>query len=201
MERFKQEFQLLKRLHSPYIVEAYSYNDETNEYTMEYMDETIYKYVLRESSRLSFKDRKNIIAQICKGLNYIHEKKLLHRDISLVNVFVKHYDDVNVIKLGDFGLVKNPENTLTSLQSELKGSLNDPNLVNIGFVNYEMRHETFALTRLCYFILTGRTNINKQKNGKIKDLWRKGTSPNINERFSSVDELLNAISNINEIDK
>lgn len=198
LTRFKQEFQILKSLHSPYIIVAYAYNDATNEYTMEYMDETIYKYILRENHALTLKERKNIIAQICKGLKYIHSKKLLHRDISLVNVFIKHYDDVNVIKLGDFGLVKNPENTLTSLQSEIKGSLNDPDLVNVGFGNYEIRHETFALTRLCYFILTGRTNINKQKASAIREFWLKGTNTDINERFVSVDELYEAVCAINE---
>jgi serine/threonine-protein kinase len=198
LKRFEQEFEILKSLHSPYIVEAYSYSKNTNEYTMECMDETLYDYILRNNASLSLKERKGIIAQICKGLEYIHSKNILHRDISLVNIFVKHYDDVNVIKLGDFGLVKNPENTLTSLQTEIKGSLNDSDLVNVGFANYEIRHETYALTRLCYFVLTGRTNISKQKDGAIKDFWRKGTNTDINERYNSVEELYVAINQITE---
>ena len=133
---------------------------------MECMDETIYKFIQQNNGQLSLSSRKKIIAQICKGFSYIHSKNLLHRDISLTNVFIKHYDDVDVVKIGDFGLVKIPESNLTSLQSEIKGSLNDPDLVNVGFGNYEIRHETFALTRLCYFILTGRTNIERQKDGK-----------------------------------
>ena len=196
IKRFKQEFQILKSLHSPYIVEAYTYNESKNEYTMEYMDETLYDYILRNNTLLSLKDRKGIIAQICKGLEYIHNRGILHRDISLVNIFVKHYEDVNVIKLGDFGLVKKPESTLTSLQTEIKGSLNDPDLVNVGFANYEIRHETYALTRLCFFVLTGKTNISKQKEGAIKEFWCKGTNTNINERFKSVHELYNAIRQI-----
>lgn len=198
LERFKQEFQILKELHSPYLIEAYAFDSKKNEYTMEYMDETVEKYISRENTALSLKERKNIIAQICKGLTYIHNKGILHRDISLTNVFVKHYEDVNVIKLGDFGLIKNPQNTLTSLQSEIKGSLNDPNLINVGFENYEIRHETFALTRLCYFVLTGRTNISKQKEGKIKDFWKKGTSGNMDERFQNVDDLYEMVRSIDE---
>ena len=198
IKRFEQEYKILKSLNSPYIVQAYSYNENTNEYTMEYMDETLYKYVMRNNSSLSLKERKGIIAQICKGLEYIHGKRILHRDISLYNIFVKQYEDVNVIKLGDFGLVKNPENTLTSLQTEIKGALNDPDLVNVGFANYEIRHETYALTRVCYFVLTGRTNVSKQKVGAIKDFWHKGTNTDINERFRSVKELCAAVMNINE---
>lgn len=198
IKRFKQEFQILKSLHSPYIVQAFAYNESANEYTMEYMDETLYQYILKNNTSLSLKERKGIIAQICKGLEYIHGKNILHRDISLVNIFVKHYEDVNVIKLGDFGLVKNPENRLTSLQTEVKGSLNDPDLVNVGFANYEIRHETFALTRVCYFVLTGRTNISKQKEGAIKKFWNKGTNTDINQRFKSVEELYAAVMAINE---
>ena len=198
IKRFKQEFQILKSLHSPYIVQAFAYNESANEYTMECMDETLYQYILKNNTSLSLKERKGIIAQICKGLEYIHGKNILHRDISLVNIFVKHYEDVNVIKLGDFGLVKNPENRLTSLQTEVKGSLNDPDLVNVGFANYEIRQETFALTRVCYFVLTGRTNISKQKEGAIKKFWNKGTNTDINQRFKSVEELYAAVMAINE---
>lgn len=194
--RFKTEFDVLKSLHSPYIVEVYSYDDLRKEYTMECMDENIYKFVTKNNDKLSLSDRKRMIGQICRGLKYIHSKGFLHRDISLTNVFVKHYDDVDVVKIGDFGLVKLPESTLTSLQSELKGSLNDPDLVNVGFGNYEMCHETFALTRLCYFILTGRTNIDKEKNEAIKLFWNKGTSPAREERYQTVDELYSALQKL-----
>ena len=40
---------------------------------------------------------------------------MLHRDISLSNVFVKHYEDVDVVKIGDFGLVKIPESNLKKI--------------------------------------------------------------------------------------
>ena len=201
LARFKQEYEVLKSLHSPYIIEVYAYNDTAHEYTMECMDETIYKFIQRKNNQLSLNDRKRIIAQICKGFSYIHSKNLLHRDISLTNTFIKHYDDVYVVKIGDFGLVKIPESNLTSLQSEIKGSLNDPDLVNVGFGNYEMRHETFALTRLCYYILTGRTNVERQKDGAIKQFWNKGTSPNKTDRFSTVDEVWEAVRVITDENK
>lgn len=198
LDRFKQEFTVLKSLHSPYVIQVYAYNEENNEYSMEYMDESIYKYIYRCNSRLTLRERKSIITQIARGFRYIHSKGYLHRDISLTNILVKHYEDVDIFKIGDFGLVKNPANTLTSVGSEIKGSLNDPDLINVGFSNYEMCHETFALTRLCFYILTGRTTVSRQRDGMIKQFWNKGTSTKKEERFKDVTELLSFVKQITE---
>ena len=204
LSRFKQEFDVLKSLRSPYVIDVYSFNKETNEYTMEYMNETIFDYIGHyygpNKNNLSLQKRKNIIAQVCRGLEYIHSKGILHRDISLTNVFIKHYDDVDVVKIADFGLVKVPDSNLTSLKSELKGSLNDPDLINVGFSNYQICHETFALTRLCMFILTGKATVQTLNDGVIKRFWEKGTSPNRAERFKSVAEILSAVQKITDED-
>jgi len=197
LERFKQEYKVLKSLRSPYIINVYAYHEDKNEYTMEYMDETICNYISNNNTKLDLITRKRVIAQICKGLSYIHSKGLLHRDISLTNVFIKHYEDIDVVKIGDFGLVKIPESNLTSVQSDFKGSLNDPHLINVGFSNYKIHHETYALTRLCYFILTGGTSIDKQT-GAIKAFWQKGTSTDINNRFKSVEELMDAVKSLTD---
>ena len=41
--------------------------------------------------------------QICRAVQYIHERKILHRDIKTQNIFVTKE---NIIKLGDFGIAK-----------------------------------------------------------------------------------------------
>lgn len=199
--RFKQEFDILKKLSSPYIIQVYSYNEEKHEYTMERMDDNIYRYIQKNNNKLSLTSRKKFIAQLCHGLSYMHRVRVLHRDISLTNIFVKHYDDLDIVKIGDFGLAKNPESTLTSQQTEIKGSLNDPDLIRVGFSNYSIQHETYALTRLCFFILTGKTNIDRQNDGKIKDFWNRGTDPDLSKRFQSVDELYEFVRKIDDDNK
>lgn len=204
LARFRQEFDVLKSLHSPYVVEVYSYDPAKNEYTMEHAGETICNYIGRymgaNCSQLSLTRRKTIINQLCQGLKYIHGRNLLHRDLSLTNVFIKHYDDVDIVKIGDFALVKVPQSSMTSRMSEVKGSLNDPDLIHVGFSNYDMCHEIYALTRICTFILTGRATVNSLKDGVLKWFWETGTNPDRNNRFRSVDDVLNAVRQMTESD-
>ena len=164
--------------------------------TMEYIDKTIETYIQHNNDRLSLERRKGIIRQICRALEYIHYKGLLHRDLSITNALVQEYEDTVVVKLSDFGLVKIENSTLTSTASEIKGSLNDPDLQRYGFANYNICHETYALTKLCFYILTGKSNIEHQASGMIKDFYLKGTDPVLENRYQSVEDLLQTVESI-----
>lgn len=188
--RFKREFEELKKLNCPYIVKVYSYNEDKNEYIMEYMDLTLEKYISNNNNRLTLTERKNISNQVLQGLKYIHSKNLLHRDICPNNVLLKLYDNINIVKVADFGLVKIPNSTLTSINTEFKGYFNDPQLRIIGFNNYSILHETYAITLLVYFIFTGRTNTDKIENTKLKNFVNKGTNADTKQRFQNIEELI-----------
>ena len=193
IERFKREFDVMNELKSPYVLEVYRYDENKNEYYMEYADETLKKFIERSNSTLSVKKRRGIAVQIFKGFSYIHSKGYLHRDISFSNILLQHYEnDLTVVKISDFGLVKMEQSALTSFGSEIKGSLNDSNLQIVGFGNYNMEYETFALTRLIYYVMTGRYNLENIKSQNVKDFVLKGISANLDERFHSVAEMQKA---------
>lgn len=132
------------------------------------------------------KTRKNIGLQIIKAFKYIFSKSVLHRDIHPSNILLKKYDnDLLVVKISDFGLVKIPESDLTSQNTQIKGTFNDySDLSKIGFDNYGMCHEIFALTRTLFFVVTGKT-----RNIKSYAFLDKGTDGNTNERYQTLDEL------------
>jgi len=112
---------------------------------MEHADETLKKFIERNNSTLTIKRRRGIAMQIFRGFSYIHSKGYLHRDISFTNVLLQHYEnDLTIVKISDFGLVKMKQSDLTSFGSEIKGSLNDSNLQIVGFGNYNMEYETFC---------------------------------------------------------
>ncbi|EHW7496083.1 protein kinase family protein [Listeria monocytogenes] len=196
--RFKQEFDFMNECNSPYIVDVYNFNIKDHEYTMELMDCTLKKYMEKNINKISFVKRKNMGYQILKAFEYIHSKKSLHRDISPNNVLIKNYDDVLVLKISDFGLVKTPNLKFTSLNTEFKGWFNDPALITEGFHTYTTHHETYALTRLLTYIITGKTNISKIKNNSLKEFIKVGLNKTNENRYQDIRTLKLAFSKIQE---
>lgn len=189
LERFKREYLTMKELKSPYVLEVYRYDDEMKEYYAECANQTLYDYISKNNDKIKVETRKSIVYQVFKAFSYIHSKGYLHRDISLTNILLINYEDVIVVKISDFGLVKEKESNLTSVESDVKGSLNDSYLSIIGFKNYSIEYETYALTRLILFIMTGKKNIEKIENKKIKAFVMKGTDRDIQKRYKSVEEM------------
>lgn len=194
--RFKREFDVMNDLSSPYILEVYCYNPDKNEYIMEYMDYTLDGYIAAHNSTLTIIQRKGIAQQILRAFDYLHSKGHLHRDISPKNILIKEYDDTLVVKLSDFGLVKIPDSTLTTVNTEFKGYFNDPALVVEGFNTYGIVHETYALTRVIYFVMTGKTNTEKITNQNLRSFVEKGLNPDKAKRFQNIRDMVSAFKTI-----
>ena len=191
--RFRREFDEMYDLHSPYIVEVYSFNEKQHEYIMELMDCSLEEYITKNNASISISNRKNIIFQLLHAYRYLHSKNVYHRDVSPKNVLLKFYDDVIVVKISDFGLVKIEESDLTSENTDFKGSLNDPALKVEGFSNYGLLHEIYAITLLFAYILTGKSNWAKITDPAIKSFISKGTDPDKSKRFQTIEELGDAV--------
>lgn len=196
LQRFKREYEEMKKLSSPYILEVYRYSEDKNEYIMEYMEYTLDSYITKNNTKLSDSRRKSIAQQVLKAFSYIHSKKRLHRDISPKNILIKEYEDVLVVKIADFGLVKIPDSGLTTVNTDFKGYFNDPSLVTEGFNAYNILHETYALTRIVHYIMTGKTNIEKIADSKLRAFVEKGLNSDKSKRFQNVSEMVNAFRKI-----
>ena len=196
LARFRREYDVMRTLSSPYVVEVYNYNSAQNEYIMEYMDYTLDGYIAAHNSTLTIVQRKGIAQQILRAFDYLHSKGHLHRDISPKNILIKEYDDTLVVKLSDFGLVKIPDSTLTTVNTEFKGYFNDPALVVEGFNTYGIVHETYALTRVIYFVMTGKTNTEKITNQNLRAFVEKGLNPDKIKRFQNIRDMISAFKAI-----
>ena len=150
---------------------------------------TLDGYITTNNAKLTIAQRRNIGNQILKAFSYIHSKGLLHRDVSPKNVLIKKYDDVLVVKISDFGLVRIADSTLTSANTEFKGYFNDPSLLIEGFDKYSILHETYALTRLLSYVMTGKTRTDKITDSKLHSMVSRGIDPTLAKRFQSIEEL------------
>ncbi|MFE2436347.1 protein kinase family protein [Streptomyces sp. NPDC059409] len=194
LQRFRQEFEILKRLRFPYIVEVFQYDATRNEYLMEFCDSTLRKYIKKRNSTLPFSSRKRIALQFLYGVNYIHSEGLLHRDVSLQNVLVKTFNGGAVIvKLSDFGLAKDKNSEFTRTKTEMRGTYRDPLLVH--FKDYGVRNEIYSIGWVLSYIFTGREALMSQDDAPSQ-IVRKCAAHDVAHRYGSVRELIGDVERL-----
>lgn len=200
LERFKLEYSMMKSLSNYHILKVYSYNDEDNSYIMEYCNYTLRKYIdtYNGNPSLNFELRKDIALQFLCGMEYIYSKHLLHRDICPNNVLIKEYDNNSlIIKISDFGLVKNKDLNLTTTSSSMKGTIIDPTLTD--FKNYDIINEIYSIGYILLYIFTGTTNTSKlERNSELYGIIDKCINNDTSKRFQNVNEIASRIKKLGE---
>lgn len=188
LHRFKREFEIMKGLRFPYVLQVYRYNETLNEYRMEYCDTTLREHIGKNNNRMPFAARKRIALQLLYGVNYLHIHQLLHRDISLQNILLKVFDDGAVqVKLSDFGLVKEQASAFTQTHTEMKGTIRDPMLGS--FKDYAVVNEIYSLAHTLAYIFTGKESLPSADN-TIGRIIHKCAVNDLNMRYQSVSELI-----------
>ena len=188
LTRIKREFEILNKLSFPYVVEVYRYDQEKDNYTMEYCDSTLEKYITTRNEKLGFENRKKLALQFLYGLNYIHLKKILHRDVSLGNILIKTYDYGSaLVKLSDFGLMKEDGSDFTKTETKIKGTIIDPCLDS--FKNYNKKHEIYAIGFVLWFIFTGKTSLHHQ-DSKLYGIIEKCLDRDMDKRYQDVTSII-----------
>ncbi len=184
LERFRQEFEMLHALNFPYVLEVYRYNDDRNDYTMEFCDSTVEAYITVRNPTLPFGARRRIALQFLYGLNYLHRKGILHRDISLRNILVKVHDEgAATVKLSDFGLAKDGGSNMTQTDSEMRGSIIDPALQS--FKSYAVINEIYPIGHILSFIFSGRKNLDATT-GKVREIVNRCVTHDLTLRYQDV---------------
>lgn len=188
LERFKQEFEVLKKLSFPYVVEVYRYDEARNEYRMEYCDTTLRDYIRKNNATIAFAARKRIALQFLYGINYLHHQKLLHRDISLQNILLKVFGAGAVLlKLSDFGLVKDQASEYTRTQTEMKGTVRDPVLGS--FKDYAIVNEIYSIGHVLAYIFAGKESL-PPPTDEVGRIIHKCAVNDVGQRYQAVTELI-----------
>lgn len=112
LKRFQREAQIASSLDHPNIAKVYSFgitSDKGPYLVMEYLEGKTLTDMLKESGRLSLEVFRHIFIQVCRALEYAHDKGIIHRDIKPGNIMLVSKDGTAEqlqVKLLDFGIAK-----------------------------------------------------------------------------------------------
>ncbi|MFC9470996.1 protein kinase family protein [Nocardia sp. NPDC056952] len=188
LHRFREEFNVLKRLSYPYVVQVFRYGEDRDEYRMEFCEETLRNYIGRRNKKLKLATRKRIALQFLYGMSYIHSQNLLHRDVSLQNVLLKVYESNAVqVKLSDFGLVKDSASEFTRTHTEMRGTIRDPWLTS--FKEYKLENEVYSIGWVLAYIFSGRESLPKPGDAVSKIVLR-CMSNDLSRRYRDVGAII-----------
>jgi len=105
LRNFFREAKSAARLNHPNIVTVYDAGEEAGNYyiAMEFIDGETIKSIIQRDGAIPGKAALLIAGQVCRALDYAHERKVVHRDVKSSNVM---WTRDKSTKLMDFGLAK-----------------------------------------------------------------------------------------------
>jgi serine/threonine protein kinase len=105
LKNFLREAKSAAQLNHPNIVTVYDAGEQNGVYyiAMEYVDGNTLKEIVKAKGHISPGGILHVLAQMCEGLAFAHEKKIVHRDIKTANTM---WTRDRQAKIMDFGLAK-----------------------------------------------------------------------------------------------
>ena len=159
-QEIRNEIDILKKLSHPNIVKIYEFFISENHYYIitEYCKEgELFSYI---KNKYSERQLAVLFYQVFSGLCYLHENKILHRDIKLENIMISEKEKDNStgeelfwVKIIDFGTAKLFEKN--KKEKEVVGSSYyiAPEVLK---QNYNEKCDTWSVGVILYMTLVGR---------------------------------------------
>src|SRR5690606_3494722 len=171
-------------------------------------------------------EAKDIILSVLNGLNYLHNRQIVHNDITNQNIMLDLSGRVAIPKIIDFGYARLLQQTNKDF---LKEGLNPFYTANETFNKvFSFQSDIYSVGALYYHLLTGLppyfVEISKYKSDKIKleevvleernkplrfidkieeqtqNIIRKALQPKAENRFKSVKEFIQALNGELEVE-
>jgi serine/threonine protein kinase len=163
LQRFEKEVQLTAQLTHPNTISIYDYG-RTPEgvfyYAMELLEgltleELVERYGAQPPGRVI-----QILIQVCGALEEAHDAGLIHRDIKPANIVLCQRGGIpDVVKVLDFGLVKQIKDDGTATQSNLNVVVGTPLYMSPEAIvtpdRIDRRSDLYGVGAVAYFLLCG----------------------------------------------
>lgn len=167
--RFEREAQAAASIQHPNTVSVTDFGESRDGIfylVMEYVEgETLHRLLRREGT-LPVKRAVRLLRQIADGVDAAHEIGILHRDLKPANIFIMQKGKGDgFVKVGDFGLAKIVNQTVTDISSNAtpssRGIIGTPEFMAPEQmqpeVGVDIRADIYALSTIAYLMLGGKT--------------------------------------------
>ncbi|XP_078054667.1 uncharacterized protein mylk4b isoform X2 [Mustelus asterias] len=154
-EEVKNEIQVMNQLNHTNLIQLYDAFESKNDITliMEYIDGgELFDRIIDESYNLTEMDTILFVRQICEGLQYMHQRYILHLDLKPENILCVNRE-ANQVKIIDFGLARRYKP-----REKLKIHFGTPEFLAPEVVNYDFVSfptDMWSLGVITYMLLSG----------------------------------------------
>ena len=106
IDKMKEEILILKKLNHENIVKYYGHIETINQLfiKMEYLKYGTLADWMEKNKNISEEEASLIIKKVLSAISYLHQNQICHRDLKPENIMFSKENDLNSIKIIDFGL-------------------------------------------------------------------------------------------------
>ena len=122
------------------------------------------------------------MVQLCKGVEELHNRNIIHRDITPNNVMIDYEGN---IKLIDFNISRERKQS-ASRDTTVMGTAGYASPEQFGFTQTGFGADIYAMGVLLNFMLTGKMPNEKLCSGKYASIVKKATQIKEEDRYSNV---------------
>ena len=155
--------------------------------------------VSRNNQKLTYWARHKMAMQFLYAMNFLHNHKVCHQDLSYKNVLIHAYRDGGAftVRVSDFGLVKEANSDLTSTGSAMKGSITDPALGS--FKDFAPVNDIYAIGFILSYIFTGgeRLFIN---DSRLSSLIQKCSANDPEKCYQNVKDIIEEMKQMEDLE-
>lgn len=155
--RFRNEIFASYGVSHPNVVRAYEYlrDGDLVAYTMEYVDGGALADRLERRERLvSIAEAVNVLAQMCCGVQAVHDAGIVHRDLKPENILLTRD---NVVKIADFGIARTGHGPRLTEHGGVVGTIDYVSPEYMLNSQVDWRSDIYAMGILGYEMITGES--------------------------------------------
>ncbi|XP_046860407.1 cyclin-dependent kinase 14-like [Xenia sp. Carnegie-2017] len=145
-------------------------------FVFEYLDTDLNRYLEKHPGGLHPYNVKLFLIQLLRGLNYCHDKRILHRDIKPQNLLLNENGE---LKLADFGLAREKSVPSHTYSNEVVTLWYRPPDVLLGSKDYTTSLDMWGVGCIFGEMLSGRAMFQGQKGpeDQLNKIWQLMGSP------------------------